>query len=58
MIDYLEDTHSDPELMDMLDEYLWAQGEKQMVDCISDTSKYMDVSFTQDKLGWDNLLSG
>ena len=25
-IDYLEDSHSDPELIDMLDKYLWAQG--------------------------------
>ena len=57
VIDYLENTHSDPELIDMLDDYLWAQGRKQMVDCISDTSKYITLASTHDNLGWDNLLT-
>ena len=57
-IDYLEKSNSDPDLIDMLDKYLWAQGTEQMVDCIANDSKYIELACTQDKLGWDNLLSG
>ena len=59
LTDWMADTHVDPVLIDMIEEYLFAQGTKQMIDClqVQDTNFEVLAKVT-DRLGWDCLLEG
>ena len=50
---------ADPELMDIVEEYLLAQGRKRFVDCIhTEESPYNLLARIQDRLGWDSFVEG
>ena len=58
-LDCLAAVQPDPELLNMLDEYMSAQGTKTLLSCISSNhSKYMLLAEVQDRLGWDNFVEG
>lgn len=54
---WLERRNTDAALIDMIEEYLLAQGEKLMVEC-SPPPRYLLLAKTHDRLGWDNFLEG
>ena len=46
-------------LIDMIEEYLFAQGTKQMIDCLQGPDTNFEVlAEVTDRLGWDCLLEG
>ena len=49
----------DPELIDMLDVYMSAQGDKPLSSCLlNEHLKYALLAEVQDRLGWDNFVEG
>jgi hypothetical protein len=59
VLDCLAEAQPEPELIDMLDVYMSAQGDRTLSDClISKHSKYALLAEVQDRLGWDNFVEG
>ena len=59
VLDRLAEAQPEPELIDMLDTYMSAQGNKTLSDCLtSKYSKYALLAEVQDRLGWDNFVEG
>ena len=59
ILDCLAVAQPEPELINMLDVYMSAQGNTTLSDCItSKHSKYTLLVEVQDKLGWDNFVGG
>ena len=55
----MADTHIDPLLVQMVREYLLAQGSKSMVDCLSiEDDEYQLLAEDTDRLRWDCFLEG
>ena len=55
----LVEAHADPELVDLVDEYMTAQGERSMFDCLQSAhSKFAVLASVQDRLGWDSFVEG
>ena len=49
----------DPVLVDMVEQYLWAQGEKTMVNCLTlHTPEFVRLAEESDGLHWDSFLEG
>ena len=58
LVDWMTDC-SDSDLVDIMEEYLLAQDSKLMEDCVNQgESKFHELAFAQDQLGWDSLLEG
>ena len=59
LINWMADTHVDPVLVQMVRDYLLAQGSKSMVDCLSlEDDEYRLLAEDTDKLRWDCFLEG
>ena len=57
VLDCLVDAQPNPALIDILDEYLSAQGSKSMTDYIhAEHSPFWLLATVQDQLGWDNFI--
>lgn len=57
LVDWLDKMDTDEDLIEMIQEYLLAQGEKRMVDC-SPPRRYQLLAKTHDYLGYDNFVEG
>ena len=59
LTDWMAETHMDPILIEMVEEYLLAQGTKQMIDCLHVRHTNFElVAKVSDRLRWDCLLEG
>jgi len=59
VINCLVDISVDIELIELVETYLLAQGEKTMTQCIAYTnSRYELLAQVQDRLGWDSFVEG
>jgi hypothetical protein len=59
VLDRLAEAQPEPELIDMLDVYMSAQGDRTLSDCLtSKHSEYALLAEVQDRLGWDNFVEG
>ena len=55
----LVEAHADPELVNLVDEYMTAQGKRSMADCLrSAHSKFADLAAVKDRLDWDSFVEG
>ena len=59
LTDWMNYTGVDVILVDMIEEYLLAQGEKTMSECLRySTEAYASLAGSTDRLRWDSLLEG
>ena len=58
LLDWMENTHSDIQLVECLESYLLAQGEGSMVTIAAPFPHLASWAMELDTLGWDNLLEG
>ncbi len=54
---WMTETHVDPVLIDMVEEYLLTFGKKTMLECLRpDNDKYFALAEATDRLQWDCFL--
>ncbi len=54
----LENANKDPILIDIIESYLHGQGTVTMESCVPLQSSYLQMSQSQDRLGWDCFVEG
>ena len=56
---WMNNTRVDPVLVDMVEDFLLAQGKRPMMECLSvQTSEYVNLAQVCDRIGYDGLVEG